>query len=675
MQFNEKLKKLRGEKGITQAELAEKIYVSRSAIAKWENGLGLPGEDSLVLLAEFFGVEKSELLSDPETATVIVNKNHTLIIQKRKIVALLFLSAIFIITSAVFLYSMLKGYNGMHDLGDNTTPTGDGDLVRVSELIFETEKDISIEDLKSYPDWELLPSVELPETRIFSYNNSDYYMVGSWWTGDYGIMLPKLLLRETVGDEVEFKEVHFGELRLSPTTYSVSVALKTDSKGNIYAHLDRNAVGVGAEGCINLYYGHARLSMKVILNPTPIEEIELFSVLEQYEVCATESLQLKVNISPTRATYKDYSIQVQYIEAPDGSVIEDDLSDYAYAEDIKYSFYDKILHTTEKILPGSKIYVCAKADHDGVTSNVLCIEVKRLGIESITIRNIESWDKYTGEGTIRIGDSIQLILFVAPSNCSFNILNEQITATVLTPELATIKAGSGWIQSTFILSANFDHENVGKKIEIEFSTPEGYCKRISFAIHGIDVADIYLIDADTRELFPDRTITMSAGSSVKLQAVVAPENATYESIEFFVSAGDFVFGFVSVTDDGVLTVFGNAPDRYTTTLFVIASGENTFYSEYTVVVTNIRLATLYSDSDVLQKGVINNLSVNELPDYFNLTSIEYKIVNYDEVGDTVLISGDRIIASVNAVAGTEVQIVAVIDGHFVSNVLTLKIID
>lgn len=37
MQFNEKLKLLRNEKGISQAALAERIYVSRSAVAKWEN--------------------------------------------------------------------------------------------------------------------------------------------------------------------------------------------------------------------------------------------------------------------------------------------------------------------------------------------------------------------------------------------------------------------------------------------------------------------------------------------------------------------------------------------------------------------------------------------------------------------------------------------------------------
>lgn len=40
MEFSERLKELRSEKGISQAKLAADIHISRSAVAKWENGLG-----------------------------------------------------------------------------------------------------------------------------------------------------------------------------------------------------------------------------------------------------------------------------------------------------------------------------------------------------------------------------------------------------------------------------------------------------------------------------------------------------------------------------------------------------------------------------------------------------------------------------------------------------------
>lgn len=63
MNFSEKLQSLRKEKNITQQELAEALFVSRTTISKWESGKGYPSIDSLKLLAEFFSVTVDELLS------------------------------------------------------------------------------------------------------------------------------------------------------------------------------------------------------------------------------------------------------------------------------------------------------------------------------------------------------------------------------------------------------------------------------------------------------------------------------------------------------------------------------------------------------------------------------------------------------------------------------------
>ena len=60
--FKDKLKELRMQKGISQYELAENLFVSRSAIAKWENGNGIPSDVNLEAICEFFNVEEEWLL-------------------------------------------------------------------------------------------------------------------------------------------------------------------------------------------------------------------------------------------------------------------------------------------------------------------------------------------------------------------------------------------------------------------------------------------------------------------------------------------------------------------------------------------------------------------------------------------------------------------------------------
>lgn len=70
MEFNEKLQELRKRKGITQEELAKSLYVSRTAISKWESGRGYPSIDSLCAIASFFSLTLDELLSSDEALTI-----------------------------------------------------------------------------------------------------------------------------------------------------------------------------------------------------------------------------------------------------------------------------------------------------------------------------------------------------------------------------------------------------------------------------------------------------------------------------------------------------------------------------------------------------------------------------------------------------------------------------
>ena len=70
MEFNEKLRDLRKSKGLTQEQLAEAIFVSRTAISKWESGRGVPNIESLKALSEFFSISLDSLLSGEELLEV-----------------------------------------------------------------------------------------------------------------------------------------------------------------------------------------------------------------------------------------------------------------------------------------------------------------------------------------------------------------------------------------------------------------------------------------------------------------------------------------------------------------------------------------------------------------------------------------------------------------------------
>ena len=66
MEFHEKLQELRKQKGLTQEELAQALFVSRTAVSKWESGRGYPNIDSLKAIAACFSVSVDQLLSGDE---------------------------------------------------------------------------------------------------------------------------------------------------------------------------------------------------------------------------------------------------------------------------------------------------------------------------------------------------------------------------------------------------------------------------------------------------------------------------------------------------------------------------------------------------------------------------------------------------------------------------------
>lgn len=77
MEFHEKLQELRKHRGLTQEELAEALYVSRTAVSKWESGRGYPSIDSLKLISTYFSVSIDDLLSGEKLVILAEAENRS----------------------------------------------------------------------------------------------------------------------------------------------------------------------------------------------------------------------------------------------------------------------------------------------------------------------------------------------------------------------------------------------------------------------------------------------------------------------------------------------------------------------------------------------------------------------------------------------------------------------
>ena len=76
MEFGEKLQELRKSKKLTQEELAQAIYVSRTAVSKWESGRGYPSIDSLKAISAYFSVSVDDLLSGDKLIDIAEKENN-----------------------------------------------------------------------------------------------------------------------------------------------------------------------------------------------------------------------------------------------------------------------------------------------------------------------------------------------------------------------------------------------------------------------------------------------------------------------------------------------------------------------------------------------------------------------------------------------------------------------
>lgn len=64
MSFKEKIKEIRKKQNLTQERFAEKICVSRNAVAKWESNRGYPDIQNLITISDVFGISLDDLMKN-----------------------------------------------------------------------------------------------------------------------------------------------------------------------------------------------------------------------------------------------------------------------------------------------------------------------------------------------------------------------------------------------------------------------------------------------------------------------------------------------------------------------------------------------------------------------------------------------------------------------------------
>lgn len=75
MELSDKIQKLRKERGLTQEQLANQLFVSRTAVSKWETGRGVPSIESLQMITKLYGITLDELLSTEEVIRIAETEN------------------------------------------------------------------------------------------------------------------------------------------------------------------------------------------------------------------------------------------------------------------------------------------------------------------------------------------------------------------------------------------------------------------------------------------------------------------------------------------------------------------------------------------------------------------------------------------------------------------------
>lgn len=176
MYFAETLKKLRIERGMSQRELAERMYVTRPTIARWENGTRLPDAAMISRLSQSLGIDVNTLLNIAVRSDEAPN---VILVDDRKII----LSGGLPILEEVLPQAAVAGF---------TKPSEALDYARANPIALAF-LDIELGKISGFELCRELLDIN-PRTNVVFLTAYVDYSFDAWSTGASGFLLKPLTL-------------------------------------------------------------------------------------------------------------------------------------------------------------------------------------------------------------------------------------------------------------------------------------------------------------------------------------------------------------------------------------------------------------------------------------------------------------------------------------------------
>ena len=169
--FSNTIKRIRTEKGLSQKALAEKMYVTRSTVARWETGARLPDAVMIARLADVLGTDVNLLLSAAAESDECPN---VILVDDRKLI----LSGGLPILEEVMPNATIMGFTDANE----TIEYAKANRVALAFLDIELRETTGLELCRALLDIN-------PRTNVVYLTAFGDYALDAWSTGASGFML------------------------------------------------------------------------------------------------------------------------------------------------------------------------------------------------------------------------------------------------------------------------------------------------------------------------------------------------------------------------------------------------------------------------------------------------------------------------------------------------------